>query len=186
MQMHIKSHLQAAWRGSVVCLLVKNMGVTASVAYWTSTLTSSKVTESFKACQPGWSFTLIHLALVYTAVHTDAHCSLMQVDPIKGNVAFGACQSGWSFTLLSFAQLYCDVYGAAMDPKEFARRLWGDIYFQPTTRKFKKTAPEKSSERTFVEYILTPLYKIYSQVWVIGCSGLMLKWIFRHCLRVHV
>lgn len=88
----------------------------------------------------------------------------MQVDPIKGNVAFGACQSGWSFTLLSFAQLYCDVYGAAMDPKQFARRLWGDIYFQPTTRKFKRSQPDKTSERTFVQYILTPLYKIYSQV----------------------
>lgn len=89
---------------------------------------------------------------------------LLQVDPIKGNVAFAACQSGWSFTLLSFAQLYCDVYGATMDPKEFARRLWGDIYFQPTTRKFKKAQPDKTSERTFVQYILTPLYKIYSQV----------------------
>lgn len=87
-----------------------------------------------------------------------------QVDPIKGNVAFGACQSGWSFTLLSFAQLYCDVYGAAMDPKQFARRLWGDIYFQPTTRKFKRSQPDKTSERTFVQYILTPLYKIYSQI----------------------
>lgn len=88
----------------------------------------------------------------------------MQVDPIKGNVAFGACQSGWSFTLLSFAQLYCDVYGASFDPKEFARRLWGDVYFQPTTRKFKRSPPERDSARTFVHYILTPLYKIYSQV----------------------
>lgn len=96
-----------------------------------------------------------------------SYCPL-QVDPIKGNVAFGACQSGWSFTLQSFAQLYCDVYGAALDPKEFARRLWGDIYFQPTTRKFKKSPPERDSQRTFVHYILTPLYKIYSQVGVLG------------------
>ena len=97
-------------------------------------------------------------------VYVSLQLMCMQVDPIKGNVAFGACQSGWSFTLLSFAQLYCAVYGAAMDPKEFARRLWGDIYFQPTTRKFKKTAPDRTSERTFVQYILAPLYKIYSQV----------------------
>lgn len=91
----------------------------------------------------------------------------MQVDPIKGNVAFGACQSGWSFTLLSFAQLYSAVYGinGAMDPREFARRLWGDVYFHPDTRKFsKKASAQGSSERTFVQYILTPLYKIYSQV----------------------
>ncbi|KAL3148256.1 hypothetical protein ABBQ38_15518 [Trebouxia sp. C0009 RCD-2024] len=94
-----------------------------------------------------------------------------QVDPIKGNVAFGACQSGWSFTLLSFAQLYSAVYGinGAMDPREFARRLWGDVYFHPDTRKFSKKPPTQapaqgSIERTFVQYILTPLYKIYSQI----------------------
>ena len=40
---------------------------------------------------------------------------LMQVDPVKGNVAFAAAQAGWSFTLHSFAQLYCTVYGQAMD-----------------------------------------------------------------------
>ena len=97
---------------------------------------------------------------------------MLQVDPIKGNVAFGACQSGWSFTLLSFAQLYSAVYGTngAMDPREFARRLWGDVYFHPDTRKFSKkpptqAPPQGSIERTFVQYILTPLYKIYSQVW---------------------
>lgn len=102
---------------------------------------------------------------------------MLQVDPIKGNVAFGACQSGWSFTLLSFAQLYSAVYGinGAMDPREFARRLWGDVYFHPDTRKFsKKASPQGSSERTFVQYILTPLYKIYSQVW--AASRLACQW----------
>jgi hypothetical protein len=36
-------------------------------------------------------------------------CALMQVDPLKGNVAFAAALYGWSFTLESFATLYCEV-----------------------------------------------------------------------------
>ena len=54
-----------------------------------------------------------------------------QVDPVRNNVAFTSAQSGWSFTLQSFAQLYADVFGTAFDTTEFARRLWGDVYFHP-------------------------------------------------------
>ena len=50
---------------------------------------------------------------------------------MKGNVAFSSAQSGWSFTLQSFAQLYADVFGVGFDTREFARRLWGDVYFHP-------------------------------------------------------
>ncbi|XP_010191496.1 PREDICTED: 116 kDa U5 small nuclear ribonucleoprotein component, partial [Mesitornis unicolor] len=48
--------------------------------------------------------------------------------------------------------------------QEFAKRLWGDIYFNPKTRKFTKKAPTSSSQRSFVEFILEPLYKILAQV----------------------
>ncbi|TRY59810.1 hypothetical protein DNTS_035239 [Danionella cerebrum] len=47
---------------------------------------------------------------------------------------------------------------------DFARRLWGDIYFNPKTRKLTKKAPNSNSQRSFVEFILEPLYKILSQV----------------------
>lgn len=56
-----------------------------------------------------------------------------QVSPLTGNVAFSSAQSGWSFTLQSFSQLYCDVLGVKFDTAEFARRLWGDVYFHPGT-----------------------------------------------------
>ena len=46
----------------------------------------------------------------------------------------------------------------------FADRLWGDIYFNPETRKFTRKAADPESRRTFVEFILEPLYKLYSQV----------------------
>lgn len=87
-----------------------------------------------------------------------------EVDPLKGNVAFAAALYGWSFTLQSFASLYVDVQGVTMDPREFAQRLWGDRYFNPETRTFSKKAPPGGGERTFVQFILEPLYKIYAQI----------------------
>lgn len=44
------------------------------------------------------------------------------------------------------------------------RRLWGDVYFNPDTRKFKKSPAGPGSSRTFVQFVLEPLYKIFSQV----------------------
>lgn len=90
----------------------------------------------------------------------------LEVDPVRGNVIFSSAISGWSFTLDSFAQLYVDVSGASMDPRELAKRMWGDLWFHEDTRLFRKKAPagRVGSERSFVQFVLEPLYKIYSQV----------------------
>lgn len=89
----------------------------------------------------------------------------LRVSPELGNVTFASALMGWSFTLQSFAKLYSQTYGGiAVD--EFAKRLWGDIYFLKDTRKFQKKPPagvDKAS-RTFVEFILEPIYKLYSNV----------------------
>merc|ERR1719399_2803134 len=50
------------------------------------------------------------------------------VSPEKGNVCFASALYGWSFTLKQFAKMYSDYYGG-FDPREFAKRLWGDIWF---------------------------------------------------------
>jgi U5 small nuclear ribonucleoprotein component len=84
-------------------------------------------------------------------------------DPVKGTVCFGSALYGWSFTLESFARLYAEVQGVEMDTKQFARRLWGDTYFHDDTRVFRKKPPPGGGERSFVQFILEPLYKIYSQ-----------------------
>ena len=69
----------------------------------------------------------------------------------------------WCFTLRSFARMYSEAYGP-LDVNAFADRLWGDIYFSPSTRKFTRKAEDPETPRTFVHFILTPLYKLYSQV----------------------
>jgi len=85
------------------------------------------------------------------------------LSPIQGNVCFASSQYGACFTLKSFASLYNATYGN-INVNEFARRLWGDIYFNSKTRKFAKKPAHGSAQRSFVEFILEPLYKLFSHV----------------------
>lgn len=85
------------------------------------------------------------------------------VSPILGNVCFASSQYSVCFTLKSFANIYAQTY-ENVNITEFARRLWGDIYFNSKTRRFTKKAPHNSSQRSFVEFILEPLYKVFAQV----------------------
>lgn len=54
------------------------------------------------------------------------------VSPVLGNVCFASSLYGFCFTLKSFASLYADTY-PSVDYVEFAKRLWGDVYFQSKT-----------------------------------------------------
>ncbi|GJE86221.1 116 kDa U5 small nuclear ribonucleoprotein component [Phanerochaete sordida] len=87
----------------------------------------------------------------------------LRLSPENGNVAFASTDMHWCFTLRSFAQMYADTYGS-LDVDAFADRLWGDIYFNPETRKFTRKQADPEQTRTFVHFILEPLYKLYSQV----------------------
>lgn len=86
------------------------------------------------------------------------------MSPYLGNVCFASSEYRFCFTLYSFASLYVDTFGGGIDPKDFAKRLWGDMYFNSKSRKFSKKAPFSTSQRSFVEFILEPLYKIFAQV----------------------
>lgn len=82
---------------------------------------------------------------------------------------FASSEQNWSFTLHQFADIYIGVRNRKIkvNPEEFAKRLWGDTYFNPTTRKFTKTSdPELKNSRSFVEFILDPIYKLYRQVFL--------------------
>lgn len=58
------------------------------------------------------------------------------------------------------APLHCTGGFSAAD---FSKVLWGDIYLN-SERKFVKQAPAPGAARTFVQFILQPLYKIFAQV----------------------
>ncbi|XP_065176725.1 116 kDa U5 small nuclear ribonucleoprotein component-like [Sycon ciliatum] len=86
------------------------------------------------------------------------------LSPLLGNVLFASSKFRFCFTLHSFAKIYSDSHGNAFNAKELASRLWGDIYFNPSKRTFSKKQLSASSLRSFVEFILEPLYKILAQV----------------------
>ncbi|XP_015920056.1 116 kDa U5 small nuclear ribonucleoprotein component [Parasteatoda tepidariorum] len=87
----------------------------------------------------------------------------IQVSPLLGNVCFASSQYSLCFTLRSFAHMYAQTYGGISVP-DFSKRLWGDIYFNSKTRKFTRKAPHSTVQRSFVEFILEPLYKLFAQV----------------------
>lgn len=86
-----------------------------------------------------------------------------RLSPENGNVAFSSTDMNYCFTLRSFAKLYANTYGK-LDVKAFAARLWGDIYFDQDSRRFTRKQADPEQERTFVHFILNPLYKVYSHV----------------------
>ena len=97
--------------------------------------------------------------------------------PTKGNVCFASSWFSWSFTLQSFAKIYSD-YHQTFHYKDFAKKLWGDVYWNNKEKTFiyKKSMTNSninnnnnndinggiSKKRTFVQFILEPLYKIYA------------------------
>lgn len=84
-----------------------------------------------------------------------------RLSPEKGNVAFASSSMNWCFTLQSFARMYADTY-PSLDSTEFAARLWGDIFYNPGSRKFTRKGVEENSRRAFVKFVLEPIYKLYS------------------------
>lgn len=79
--------------------------------------------------------------------------------PESGNVLFSSASGGFVFSLLSFVQLK---YPKVSDSEGFSRRLWGDCYYSEKDRKFTKEA-SSGLKRTFITFILEPLYKLYTQ-----------------------
>ncbi|KAF7117252.1 hypothetical protein CNMCM5793_006008 [Aspergillus hiratsukae] len=84
-----------------------------------------------------------------------------RLSPEKGNVAFACASMEWCFTLRSFAKMYAETY-PQVETSDFALRLWGDIFFNPGSRKFTRKGVEENSKRTFVQFVLEPIYKLYS------------------------
>ena len=60
--------------------------------------------------------------------------------------------------------IFYSVITGPLDVKSFADRLWGDIYFNNETRKFTRKQADPEHNRTFVQFIVEPLYKLYSHV----------------------
>lgn len=67
-------------------------------------------------------------------------------------------------TLLLCLPLRSKLFAGPLSVTSFADRLWGDIYFNEESRKFTRKQSDPEQNRTFVHFILEPLYKLYSNV----------------------
>jgi len=85
--------------------------------------------------------------------------------PLHQNVIFASGLFGLAFTLHSFVEIYAKLYGPNFDKDEFAKRLWGDAYFDDDARCFKSKPPKTKAQtdRSFVQFILEPVYKLMTQ-----------------------
>uniref|UniRef100_A0A915P5M4 116 kDa U5 small nuclear ribonucleoprotein component n=1 Tax=Meloidogyne floridensis TaxID=298350 RepID=A0A915P5M4_9BILA len=86
--------------------------------------------------------------------------------PLMGNVIFASGRFSICFSLQSFANIYSSKY-RELDSIGFAKRLWGDMFYDPATRKFTRKqqfSSQTQAPRTFVHFILEPMYKLFSQV----------------------
>ncbi|KOS21496.1 Pre-mRNA-splicing factor cwf10 [Escovopsis weberi] len=84
-----------------------------------------------------------------------------RISPEKGNVLFACTDMGWCFTLPSFAKMYTDTFGD-INAAEFAKRLWGDVYYNPEKRNFTRKPVGDRSARSFVHFVLEPIYKLFT------------------------
>eukprot|EP01113_Clastostelium_recurvatum_P026831 TRINITY_DN3223_c0_g1_i2.p1 TRINITY_DN3223_c0_g1~~TRINITY_DN3223_c0_g1_i2.p1 ORF type:complete len:970 (+),score=181.67 TRINITY_DN3223_c0_g1_i2:91-2910(+) len=114
----------------------------------------------------------INVFIEKNMVGTDEEKAARRLSPDLGNVLFGSSQLGFCFTLASFAKIYSKAHAPTsataklgpIDHVAFSQRLWGDIYFHPEQRNFKRKAPAPNAPRSFVQFVLDPIYKIFTQV----------------------
>lgn len=79
--------------------------------------------------------------------------------PELGNILFGSSKLGFTFSIKEFVKYYYSSKLKKSDTKAFIDRLWGNIYCNEGT--FSK-APNKRNETTFVQFILNPIYKLFT------------------------
>ncbi|KNC86320.1 elongation factor 2 [Sphaeroforma arctica JP610] len=99
--------------------------------------------------------------IVATYGDEDGPMGRIMVDPIVGTVGFGSGLHGWAFTLKQFATTYAAKF--KMEESKLMSRFWGDNFFNPSTKKWKKS-PGDGYKRGFVQFVLDPIYKVCDAV----------------------
>lgn len=100
---------------------------------------------------------------VVLATYRDEVLGDVSVDPLAGSVSFGSGKQGWAFTLPQFARIYAARTGMPVD--RILKRLWGDHFYDPETKKFvgsPKSASGKTLPRFFCQVVMDPLIRVFS------------------------
>lgn len=88
------------------------------------------------------------------------------VYPTKNNIIFASTLYGIFFTLESYAKKYYEVYQRDnsqllfRDYQKLSKMLYGEIFYDKEKKNFSKINSGQSCIRSFVHFILEPIYKI--------------------------
>merc|ERR1712096_562547 len=99
--------------------------------------------------------------IIATYADDDGPMGVVRVDPTNGSVGFGSGLHGWAFTLKQFSEMYASKFG--VDIEKLMKKLWGENFFNPKTKKWSKTKAEDNT-RSFIMYILDPIYKVFDAI----------------------
>ncbi|KAK7889646.1 hypothetical protein WMY93_025206 [Mugilogobius chulae] len=99
----------------------------------------------------------------------------IEIDPIKGTVGFGSGLHGWAFTLKQFAETYAKKFLKAGEKEptsaekakkveELMKKMWGDRWCDPATGKVSKSNADGKLIRSFVFFVLDPIYKMFDAI----------------------
>jgi len=102
---------------------------------------------------------------VIIATYCDELLGNVLVDPAKGTVAFGSGLHGWAFTLTRFAKMYAKKFGAKKE--RLMEKLWGENYFDPSTKKWVKTDKTKEGkklQRAWCQFVFKPIQQLFTQI----------------------
>lgn len=83
-----------------------------------------------------------------------------QFFPELGNVIFASSKLNFTFTIKEFVSYYYANKLPSDKVEEFQKKLWGNIYFE--NGRFSNEPTNKTLNPTFLEFILLPLYKIFT------------------------
>lgn len=104
---------------------------------------------------------IVENANVIISTYEDDALGDIQIDPAKGNCAFGSGKMGWAFSIRQFAKIYSKKMN--VDFGKMMTRLWGDHFFDASTRKWTKNEVGGNGavlKRGFVQYILDPIQRL--------------------------
>lgn len=89
---------------------------------------------------------------------------VLRIHPSKGNVVFASSKYLWCYSTASFIhKCYSEVLNRSQQ-NAMVQRMWGEHFYNEET---EKITPE-GDVRTFVSFILRPIYKIFSHT--LGCD----------------